>query len=221
MRMEYIVILLLILVLAIVGPIIGAISPAASIPPPPSLPAHKRCEARVSSALRNMDMKSYVVFDNLVLRSDGNTSHTEIDHVVVSPYGIFCIETKSHNGSIYGYRDNDYWKQYLGKKSYVIYNPFKQNYKHVRALESLLGPNLRAPIHSYVVFPNARNIKINGTSRAAGIRDVVWNISCHKTPVYSLEECEKILKCLAYASSKKDELLPIHANEVREYLSSI
>ncbi|NCU37945.1 NERD domain-containing protein [Candidatus Saccharibacteria bacterium] len=102
-----------------------------------------------------------------------------------------------------------------------MYNPFRQNYKHIRALESLLGLNLKAPIHSYIVFPNARDIKIDGTSRAASIQDVVNNISRHKTQIYNLQECERILRSLAYASSKKEELVGLHADEVRAYVASI
>ncbi len=201
-------------------PIISAIALASSLLRhiPVSTPAHRKCEERVSNGLRTMDMKSYVVFDNLILRSSGNTAHTEIDHVVVSPYGIFCIETKSHKGAIYGYRQSKAWRQYLGGQEFGVVNPLRQNVKHIKALEQLLGYNLRAKIHSYAVFPNAEYVKVDGEYYGATIEQVVRNITMHKSRIYNLHECERILKSLAYASSKSDELRQTHVSEVKAYL---
>lgn len=36
----------------------------------------------------------YVIFNDLLFESNGRS--TQIDHVVVSPYGVFVIETKGH-----------------------------------------------------------------------------------------------------------------------------
>lgn len=179
----------------------------------------KLCEVRVSDALRSIDFRSYVIFDNLILPSNGNTAHTEIDHVVVSPFGIFCIETKSHQGSIYGSENSAYWKQYLGNQEFKIYNPFRQNYKHTKALEVLLESEIKASLHSYVVFPNARKIKIDGSERIASIEEVVRQISQHKKQIYNLADCERILKKLAYASSMSAQLADIHKSEVQAYLN--
>ncbi|NCU37946.1 NERD domain-containing protein [Candidatus Saccharibacteria bacterium] len=104
------IIAILLATLFVFAPIIGGIAVIGATLSKPRIPAYKQCENRVSNALNNMDMKFYVVFDNLILQSNGNTSHTEIDHVVVSPFGIFCIETKSHKGSIYGSEKSAYWK---------------------------------------------------------------------------------------------------------------
>lgn len=41
----------------------------------------------------------YVIFNDLLFESNGRS--TQIDHIVVSPYGVFVIETK-------GYKDG-YW----------------------------------------------------------------------------------------------------------------
>ena len=176
-------------------------------------------ELEVSRALHTMDVKMYVIFDNLILRSNGNTTLTEIDHVVVSPYGIFCIETKSHNGNIYGYTTGSKWKQYLGNKSYSFQNPYHQNYKHIKALENLLGPSLKTKIHSYVVFPYARHVKIDEAYYNASIDEVVRKITVHKSQRYNLQDCKTILKTIAYASSRQDELRKIHIEEVRRYLN--
>jgi hypothetical protein len=184
----------------------------------PKISNQELCEKTVTAALRSLDMKSYIVFENLILPSTGNTSLTEIDQVVVSPHGIFCIETKSHHGSIYGYTTSGKWKQYLGGKEFDIINPLHQNYKHIRAIEDLLGADLKAKVHSYVVYPNARSVKIDGEHADYSIDEVKRKISRHIAPVYNLQDCEKILKTLAVASSKREELKHLHTAEVRAYL---
>ncbi len=168
-----------------------------------------------------LSAKPYVRFDNLVLPSGGNTSHTEIDSIIVSQYGIFCIEEKSHHGSIYGYRSAKMWTQYLGGKPFGLYNPIHQNYKHVKAIESLIGSNLRAPVHSYILFKNAYKLKIDSNSVFSSSDDM-WNrIEKHQTIRYSIEEYEIILRTLVYASSKRHELIGPHIQEVQKYLSDI
>ncbi|NNH76520.1 NERD domain-containing protein [Acinetobacter sp. ANC 5380] len=81
---------------------------------------------------------SKVCNDITFLTKSGNT--TQIDHLVVSRKGIFCIETKNLNGVIKGNKDDQYWsyKNVLGNTS-KIYNPLFQNASHVRHVSSLLG----------------------------------------------------------------------------------
>jgi hypothetical protein len=165
-------------------------------------------------------MKSYVIFENVILPSSGNTAHTEIDHIVVSPYGIFCIETKSHSGSIYAYERNKDWAQYLGGKKYSINSPHRQNYKHVKAIEELVGSDLRAPIHSYVAFPNAYQVITDSNFVYCNIGALIDHISRHNRPIYTIDECTRIMKSLAYASSQKNALLKVHINEVQSYLAT-
>ena len=38
---------------------------------------------------------------------------TQIDHVVVSKYGLFTIETKNYRGKIYGDDARDKWTQVI------------------------------------------------------------------------------------------------------------
>ena len=199
---------------------LGTIALLSSKGSKPKISRQEMCEQTVTNALRSLDMKSYVVFENLILPSRGNTPHTEIDQVVVSPYGIFCIETKSHQGAIYGFKSSGRWKQYLGGKEFDIINPLRQNYKHTSAVEDLLGANLRAKVHSYIVFPNARSVKIDGEYVDCSIGETIKKISRHKSPIYDLHDCERILKSFAYASSKRDELKGRHKEEVQAYLKS-
>jgi len=91
----------------------------------------------------------YKAFHNLILPTPDGT--TQIDHVIVSRHGIFVVETKTMSGWIFGSEHQPRWTQSIYGKSYPFQNPLRQNYKHVKALETLLGIPTE-DIHSVVVF---------------------------------------------------------------------
>ena len=74
----------------------------------------------------------YFIFNDLLFDSNGRS--TQIDHVVVSPYGVFVIETKGYKGWILGGENSEYWTQTIYKSKHQFYNPIKQNEGHVRCL---------------------------------------------------------------------------------------
>lgn len=47
----------------------------------------------------------------MVLKTASGT--TQIDHVVVSKFGVFAIETKNYRGEIYGNDDREEWTQII------------------------------------------------------------------------------------------------------------
>ena len=93
----------------------------------------------------------YYVFKDVVLKTKNGT--TQIDHIVVSKYGVFAIETKNYRGEIYGDDKREYWTQIIvtevtyAKKwwktyTYVkksrLYNPVKQSLAHAYTIKSRL-----------------------------------------------------------------------------------
>ena len=93
-----------------------------------------------------------------MLQAVDNT--TQIDHVVVSNYGIFVIETKNYKGWICGNEFDDYWTQVIYKMKEKLRNPIMQNYGHTQVLKSVLHeyPNINyVPI---VVFTTKADIKV-------------------------------------------------------------
>lgn len=101
----------------------------------------------------------YHIFNNLFFESNGYS--TQIDHVVVSPYGVFVIETKGYKGWILGGENSEYWTQVLYDYKYRFYNPIKQNEGHVRKIKYLLQNSVNIPIIQIVVFNNEAELKIN------------------------------------------------------------
>ena len=46
---------------------------------------------------------------------DEQTGTTQIDHILLSPYGIFIIETKNYQGWIFGGERQKHWTQKIYK----------------------------------------------------------------------------------------------------------
>ena len=63
-------------------------------------------EKAVSNRLSKLDQSKYKVINNLMLQVGNKT--TQIDHIVVSNYGIFVIETKNYMGWIIGNEYDEY-----------------------------------------------------------------------------------------------------------------
>lgn len=96
-----------------------------------------------------LDKDKYHLIKNVTLPTENGS--TQIDHVIVSTYGVFAVETKNMSGWIYGGAHQKTWTQKIYKHSSKFQNPLHQNYKHTKTLESLLGLN-DEQIHSVVVF---------------------------------------------------------------------
>lgn len=96
-----------------------------------------------------LDSKKYHLLHNVTLPTADGT--TQIDHIVVSQYGIFVVETKNMKGWIFGSTNQPYWTQKIFKHTNKFQNPLRQNYKHVVTLADNLSIDA-THIFSVVVF---------------------------------------------------------------------
>lgn len=98
---------------------------------------------------RNFSDEDYRLINNLTLLLGQGT--TQIDHVLVSRFGIFVIETKHVSGWIFGQPWQKQWTQVLFRQKHRFANPVKQNAVHLDALRRLL-PVPHRYFFSVVVF---------------------------------------------------------------------
>lgn len=91
----------------------------------------------------------YTLIKNVTLPTDDGT--TQIDHIVVSRFGVFVIETKNMKGWIFGSANQKQWTQKIFKYTGKFQNPLHQNYKHTQTLARCLAmPSDQ--IYSVIVF---------------------------------------------------------------------
>jgi hypothetical protein len=95
----------------------------------------------------------YLLLNNCTL-PDADNGTTQIDHIILSPYGVFVLESKDYQGWIFGLEYDKKWRQSLGQhKSYEFQNPIRQNFKHIKVLQHLLADVVDAQyFHSVIVF---------------------------------------------------------------------
>jgi len=101
------------------------------------------------SAKLMLDKEKYHLIKNTTLPTEDGS--TQIDHIIVSIYGIFVVETKNMKGWIFGSPNQKTWTQKIYKHTSKFQNPLHQNYKHVKTLQSLLD-TADDQIFSLIVF---------------------------------------------------------------------
>lgn len=101
------------------------------------------------SAKLFLDKEKYHLIKNVTLPTENGT--TQIDHIIVSRYGVFVVETKNMKGWIFGNEKQRTWTQKIFKHTNKFQNPLFQNYKHTQTLKELLSLTDRE-VFSLIVF---------------------------------------------------------------------
>jgi len=149
-----------------------------------------------------------------MIRSSGGSA--QIDHVVISVFGIFVIETKNCKGWIYGGRNSDYWTQNIYGKKYKLYNPLLQNAGHIRAIRRVLKDYGKLPFFSIVAFAGRATLKVDRSLPVMYWRQVGPFIKKHQTPLLSQHVVEEIYRTLLSVNIKDRGIRKQHVRTVRQ-----
>jgi hypothetical protein len=151
-----------------------------------------RGERAVQGAIRRqLNPLIYVDMHNVTLpTADGGS--TQIDHLIFSPYGLFVLETKNYQGWIFGTEKQREWTQQIFRKRSRFQNPLRQNYKHVKTLQSLLDI---APehLHSVIAFVGDCEFKTEMPAHVTRGLGFVDHIQSFTQPVWSPEQMQALL----------------------------
>jgi hypothetical protein len=139
-----------------------------------------------------LNSRTYRQFHNVVVPTSNGT--TQIDHLIVSPYGLFVIETKMMNGWIFGSEQDSQWTQKFYKKSFRFQNPLRQNHRHLCCLEECLQVP-RDRMHSIIFFIGDAELKtpMPGNVLTHGLSS---HIRRHREPLLSEQEVERIIAAI-------------------------
>ncbi|EFI63576.1 MULTISPECIES: nuclease-related domain-containing protein [Comamonas] len=151
-----------------------------------------RGERAVQAAIRRqLNPLIYVDMHNVTLpTADGGS--TQIDHLIFSPYGLFVLETKNYQGWIFGTEKQREWTQQIFRKRSRFQNPLRQNYTHVKTLQSLLDI---APehLHSVIAFVGDCEFKTEMPAHVTRGLGFVGHIQSFAEPVWSPEQMQALL----------------------------
>ncbi len=169
-------------------------------------------ERSVKRILSRLPEESYHVLNDIMV--NGNYGLTQIDHVVVSKYGIFVIETKNMKGKIYGGERSAEWTKYSKGRKLSIKNPVHQNYGHIKAIEQLtsLSPDI---IHGIVVFVGSARLKFDAGENVVYEKELLKLIKTYQTEVLSETQVESIVKQISSANNNTSETRKEHLSQIR------
>ncbi|MBD9653756.1 NERD domain-containing protein [Pseudomonas sp. PDM12] len=141
-------------------------------------------------AHRQLDQHTYRRLHNVTLNTPDGT--TQIDHVFLSVYGIFVLETKNMSGWIFGSEKQAQWTQKFPKHTFKFQNPIRQNYKHIKALEANLGISPEH-LHSVITFVGGSTFKTEVPANVTQGIGFVRYIKSFQQPVFSETEVDAML----------------------------
>lgn len=155
----------------------------------------------------------YRVFNDVYIESKGYSS--QIDHIVISQYGVFVIETKNFSGDIYGSEKAERWKQYLNGEGYEFRNPILQNCSHELAIKNTLhiAPKSIIPI---VVFLGDATLHVNTTSAVLYSVQLRGYILSRKTIAFTPDGVVRLSKRLSEAMVKDSNRKFNHVKNIRQ-----
>lgn len=138
-----------------------------------------------------LDKNEYEQIKDITLKLKDETT-TQIDHIIVSIYGIFVIETKNYKGWIYGDEKQKQWTQVNYKQKNKFQNPLHQNYKHIKALEEILQIEIEK-IKSIVVFIGNSKFKTPMPQNVFSGGEYVNYIKSFQTEIINKQEKQEII----------------------------
>lgn len=188
----------------------------------------KRGEKLVSQALSQLP-EEYVILNDVVLPTANGT--TQIDHIVVSKYGVFTIETKNYRGDIYGDDSRQEWTQLIvtevtyAKKwwktyTYVtknhFYNPVKQSVGHALRIQERLTEFPQIKVVPIVVFTGAVTLKnVNSSHCVVYIEQLLSAINSYKSAFLTDSDVQRVVSILQQNNVREQVKDRQHAKNVR------
>lgn len=157
-----------------------------------------------------LDRQIYRRLHDVTLPTPDGT--TQIDHVFLSPYGIFVLETKNMSGWIFGSEKQAQWTQKLYKRTFKFQNPLRQNYKHLKALEATLGVSPEH-LHSVITFVGGSTFKTEVPANVTQGIGFIRYIKSFQQPLFSEAEVDAMLHALQ--TGRRAPTLATHREHVQ------
>lgn len=177
----------------------------------------RRGERRMSLLLNMLPSSKYVILNDIMLENEFGIT-CQIDHIVLSIYGVFVIETKNYKGWIFGGEHSEKWTQNIYGKRFSFRNPIMQNFGHVKVIRKLLRGYGYFPIFSIVAFSEKCELKVNtDESRVIYYHQVLDEIKCHRQEVLDYATVEMMASFIRQhdVSGKRGEMQK-HIRNVKE-----
>lgn len=161
-------------------------------------------EAMVRDVIEDLPSDRYVVLHDVWLPMETG-GETQIDHVIVSPFGIFVIETKNWKGMIYADEKSPVWTKYNCGYKDTYKNPIRQNYKHIVSIREKFFRVEREFVFGVVAMSPEADFKY-GVPKGVVYYDELGSwIMGYVTPCIKQEQIPEIVSAIQEWSSTVSE----------------
>lgn len=151
-------------------------------------------ETRVRRLLATgLERNLFTVFNDLELPTGGGTR--KIDHVVVSKFGIFVIESQYVRGWISGTEVQDRWRQRTLGRSTRFENPLHRNRLQVEAVQRLLDFPA-AVFEPLVVLVGLKGFKTRPPERVVTAERLITQLRRKTKQKLSPEQADRAIRML-------------------------
>jgi hypothetical protein len=179
-------------------------------------------EALVSRTVsHNFSAPDYHLMNHITLPLGQGT--TQIDHVLVSRFGVFVIETKDYKGWIFANANHANWTQVLFKQKFKFQNPIFQNQMHVRAVRELLDFLPPEAVKSVVIFAGEAEFKTRLPEGVFTLKGAINQIKQSESEVLSqnrMQFCVGRLETARLSVTRATDIQHVRALERRHGRSS-
>ena len=160
---------------------------------------------------KKFNKHKYRLLKNITLKTEDGT--TQIDHIIISQYGIYVLETKNMKGWIFGKEKDKVWTQQIFKKKFKFQNPLLQNYKHTQTISKNFNiPNQN--IKSVIIFVGSANFKTKLPKNVfSSVFKMVSYINSHQVIKYTNIETFEIYKSIK--NGRLPNTTTTHRNHVK------
>jgi hypothetical protein len=201
--------LLYITIALLIGFLIGRYRASRAIRSARAETYQNRGEASLTQVLKShFGPPNYHLMNHVTLQmSDGTT---QIDHILVSKFGVFVIEAKDYNkGWIFASTDQKQWTQVLYSWKFKFQNPIHQNFRHVCAVQALLDFLPPEAIKPAVVFTGRAEFKTSmpkGVFRTLGLIELVGEQTTEVMSHNRMQFCVGRLETARLAISRETDI---------------
>jgi hypothetical protein len=167
-----------------------------------------RGEVLVRKAImKYLPSETWHLLNHVTLQLHGDT--TQVDHILVSRFGVFIIETKHYTGWIFGDERSKQWTQTIWARKYKFQNPLHQNYKHVKAAQTLLDFLPPEQVVGLVVFTGEAEFMIGKPKGVYSLEAVISHLKSFSQEVLTenrMQFCVGRLECKRLALTQETDI---------------
>ncbi len=152
------------------------------------------------------------MFNDVLLKSQQIS--TQIDHVVISVYGVFVIETKNYRGWVTGGEASQDWIQHFYDNKYSFYNPIKQNRSHIKNICTAIKVH-QDKVFSIIAFSDDATLKVNTKTPVCNFSQLPRVIKSYQVPVFTKAEVDEMQNALLFRNVSEQQEKHIHAYNIQ------